>query len=64
MEIHAFSDVSAKSGNYIVPGEPTVTIGIGHGKQAARYIEAFLNGASYELPERHEIKTFDKLNNW
>lgn len=48
----------------MVPGDRTVTTGIGHGKQAARYIDAFLKGVTYELAERHEMATFDKLNTW
>lgn len=52
------------AGGDMVPGDRTVTTGIGHGKQAARYIDAFLKDVHYELPERHEMATFDKLNTW
>jgi NADPH-dependent glutamate synthase beta subunit-like oxidoreductase len=52
------------AGGDMVPGERTVTVGIGHGKLAARNIDAWLRGESWTHPPRHEIATFDKLNTW
>lgn len=52
------------AGGDMVPGERTVTTGIGHGKQAARNIDAWLRGTQFEPMARHEIATFDKLNTW
>ena len=52
------------AGGDMVPGERTVTVGIGHGKLAARNIDAWLRGATWVHPERHEIASFDKLNTW
>jgi NADPH-dependent glutamate synthase beta subunit-like oxidoreductase len=52
------------AGGDMVPDERTVTVGIGHGKQAARHIDGWLRGEPYEPPPRHEIATFDKLNTW
>ena len=48
----------------MVPGERTVTVGIGHGKLAARNIDAWLRGASWVHPARGELAGFDKLNTW
>jgi len=52
------------AGGDMVPAERTVTVGIGHGKQAARNIDSWLQGEEYEHPPRPEIATFDKLNTW
>ncbi len=52
------------AGGDMVPSERTVTVGIGHGKKAARHIDAWLNGAEYVKPPKNEIATFDKLNTW
>jgi hypothetical protein len=46
----------------MVPGERTVTVGIGHGKLAARNIDAWLRGEQWVHPPSHELATFDKLN--
>jgi hypothetical protein len=46
------------------PAERTVTVGIGHGKKAARHIDAWLRGAQHLSPPKHELATFDKLNPW
>jgi len=52
------------AGGDMVPGERTVTVGIGHGKLAARNIDAWLRGETWTPPPRHEIASFDKLNTW
>ena len=52
------------AGGDMVPSERTVTVGIGHGKKAARHIDAWLHGAVYAPPEKHELADFDKLNVW
>jgi NADPH-dependent glutamate synthase beta subunit-like oxidoreductase len=52
------------AGGDMVPGERTVTVGIGHGKLAARNIDAWLRGETWVHPPRHEIASFDKLNTW
>jgi 2-oxoacid:acceptor oxidoreductase delta subunit (pyruvate/2-ketoisovalerate family) len=41
-----------------------VTVAVGHGKQAARNIDAFLRGGAYVHPPAHELASFDKLNAW
>ena len=50
------------AGGDMVPAERTVTVGIGHGKQAARNVDTFLRGETYVHPPRGELVTFDQLN--
>jgi 2-oxoacid:acceptor oxidoreductase delta subunit (pyruvate/2-ketoisovalerate family) len=52
------------AGGDMVQGQRTVTVGIGHGKLAARNIDAWLSGKTWEHPARHELATFAKLNTW
>ncbi|OIP09500.1 MAG: glutamate synthase [Betaproteobacteria bacterium CG2_30_68_42] len=52
------------AGGDMVPSERTVTVAIGHGKKAARNIDAWLRGTARQLAPRHELASFDKLNTW
>ena len=52
------------AGGDAVPSQRTVTVGVGHGKRAARAIDARLSGGQYTPPPKHEQATFDKLNLW
>jgi len=52
------------AGGDMVPSERTVTVAVGHGKSAARHIDAWLRGAVHASPERHDLASFDKLNTW
>jgi NADPH-dependent glutamate synthase beta subunit-like oxidoreductase len=52
------------AGGDMVGGEKTVTVAVGHGKKAARAINAYLAGDHYEAPPKHEQATFDRLNTW
>jgi 2-oxoacid:acceptor oxidoreductase delta subunit (pyruvate/2-ketoisovalerate family) len=52
------------AGGDMVPSERTVTVGVGHGKKAARHIDAWLRGGQYVSPPKHEIAEFDLLNPW
>jgi NADPH-dependent glutamate synthase beta subunit-like oxidoreductase len=52
------------AGGDMVPAERNVTVAIGHGKKAARNIDAWLQGASYQAPAKNELASFDKLNPW
>ena len=52
------------AGGDMVPSERTVTVGVGHGKKAARHIDAWLRGAAYAPPPKHELATFEELNPW
>ncbi len=52
------------AGGDMVPAERTVTVAIGHGKKAARHIDAWLRGARYDKPPKHGLAAFEKLNTW
>ncbi|MGH2878699.1 MAG: NAD(P)-binding protein [Solirubrobacteraceae bacterium] len=52
------------AGGDMVPAERTVTVGVGHGKQAARNIDAWLRGREYEHPPEPSLANFDALNTW
>jgi NADPH-dependent glutamate synthase beta subunit-like oxidoreductase len=52
------------AGGDMVPSERTVTVGVGHGKKAARHIDAYLRGAAAADPPKHELATFDMLHLW
>jgi NADPH-dependent glutamate synthase beta subunit-like oxidoreductase len=52
------------AGGDMVPSERTVTIGVGHGKRAAREIDAWLRGAAGGRPPKHPPATFELLNLW
>ena len=52
------------AGGDAVPSERTVTVGVGHGKRAARTIDAWLSSRIPVEPPKHEIADFDKLNLW
>ena len=52
------------AGGDMVPSERTVTVAVGHGKKAARHIDAWLRGASYKKPKKPELATFEKLHLW
>jgi NADPH-dependent glutamate synthase beta subunit-like oxidoreductase len=51
-------------GGDMVPAERTVTVAIGHGKKAARSIDAWLRGGSYEPLAKHELADAAFLNTW
>jgi NADPH-dependent glutamate synthase beta subunit-like oxidoreductase len=52
------------AGGDMVPSERTVTIGVGHGKRAAREIDAWLRGAEGGRPPKHPPANFEMLNLW
>ncbi|PJA31528.1 MAG: glutamate synthase [Zetaproteobacteria bacterium CG_4_9_14_3_um_filter_53_7] len=52
------------AGGDMVPSERSVTIATGHGKKAARYIDAWLRGESYKPEAKHPIVEHDKLQLW
>jgi 2-oxoacid:acceptor oxidoreductase delta subunit (pyruvate/2-ketoisovalerate family) len=52
------------AGGDMVPSERTVTVAVGHGKKAARNIDAWLSGGTYEPAPKHELADFEKLNAW
>ncbi|MDP2804444.1 MAG: NAD(P)-binding protein [Gallionellaceae bacterium] len=52
------------AGGDMVPSERTVTVAVGHGKKAARHIDAWLGGATYQPTAKHELAEFKNLNTW
>ncbi|MGD0894469.1 MAG: NAD(P)-binding protein [Acidimicrobiales bacterium] len=52
------------AGGDMVRAERTVTVAIGHGKKAARSIDAWLAGKPEHAGERHELAPFEDLNTW
>jgi NADPH-dependent glutamate synthase beta subunit-like oxidoreductase len=52
------------AGGDMVPAERNVTVGIGHGKAAAKHIDAWLRGEQYVPPPKHEVAAFANLNTW
>ncbi|HEY5057964.1 MAG TPA: NAD(P)-binding protein [Gaiellaceae bacterium] len=52
------------AGGDMVPSERTVTVGVGHGKKAARHIDAWLRGGATASPAKHDLATFDTLHLW
>ncbi len=52
------------AGGDMVPAERNVTVAIGHGKKAARNIDAWLRGDQYVAPAKHEVAVFENLNPW
>jgi NADPH-dependent glutamate synthase beta subunit-like oxidoreductase len=52
------------AGGDMVPDERTVTVGVGHGKQAARCIDAWLRGEAFVHPPSPDVIAFEQLNPW
>ncbi|GAB1355871.1 NAD(P)-binding protein [Cloacibacterium normanense] len=52
------------AGGDMVPSERTVTIATGHGKKAARNIDAWLRNTIYEKPANNPLVTIEKLQIW
>lgn len=52
------------AGGDMVPSDRTVTVATGHGKKAARCIDAWLRGSHYVKPVRNELASHEKLHLW
>jgi NADPH-dependent glutamate synthase beta subunit-like oxidoreductase len=52
------------AGGDMVPSERTVTVAVGHGKKAARHIDAWLRGGTHVPAPKHAGAEFDRLNTW
>ncbi len=52
------------AGGDAVPSERTVTVGVGHGKKAAKMIDAWLNQFAGSTPVKHPIVEFGDLHLW
>ncbi len=50
------------AGGDLIGGARTMTTAVGHGKKAARNIDAFLRGETYVKPPKHPIVPFEALN--
>jgi NADPH-dependent glutamate synthase beta subunit-like oxidoreductase len=52
------------AGGDMVPAERTVTVGVGHGKKAARFIDAYLRAEPALVPAKHDVAEFELLHPW
>ena len=52
------------AGGDAVPAERTATVAVGHGKKAARGIDAFVRGVAADVTPKHELADFAHLNTW
>jgi len=52
------------AGGDMVPSDRTMTTAIGHGKKAARHIDAWLCDETYVAPPKHDLAAFENLNPW
>jgi NADPH-dependent glutamate synthase beta subunit-like oxidoreductase len=52
------------AGGDMVPSERTVTVAVGHGKKAARHIDAWLNGTRYRVAPKHDLVGPEHLHTW
>jgi len=52
------------AGGDMVPAERNVTVAVGHGKKAAKHIDAWLRGVTMAAQPKHAVASFDKLNTW
>jgi NADPH-dependent glutamate synthase beta subunit-like oxidoreductase len=52
------------AGGDMIPAERTVTTGVGHGKKAARNIDAWLRKTVYEKLDNKDLVTYEQLNTW
>jgi Pyruvate/2-oxoacid:ferredoxin oxidoreductase delta subunit len=52
------------AGGDMVPAERTVTVGVGHGKRAAREIDSWLRGGALERAPKHPPAPLEILNLW
>jgi len=52
------------AGGDMVPDDRSVTVAVGHGKKAARCIDAWLKGSDYSKPAKHPVVNFTGLHPW
>ncbi|MCI7550946.1 MAG: NAD(P)-binding protein [Actinomycetaceae bacterium] len=52
------------AGGDMIDAERNVTVAIGHGKKAARYIDAWLRGEEYVPAPKHGDATIDRMETW
>jgi 2-oxoacid:acceptor oxidoreductase delta subunit (pyruvate/2-ketoisovalerate family) len=52
------------AGGDMVPADRNVTVAVGHGKKAARHIDAWLRGTRVEPAPKHAPASYERLNPW
>ncbi len=52
------------AGGDMVPSERTVTVGVGHGKKAARFIDAYLRAGEAASSAKNDEAAFERLHPW
>ncbi|MDE3031628.1 MAG: NAD(P)-binding protein [Acidobacteriota bacterium] len=52
------------AGGDAVPANRTATVAVGHGKKAARGIDAYVRGVAPQSRAKHELAAFEHLNTW
>lgn len=52
------------AGGDMVPSDRTVTVAVGHGKRAARHIDAWLRATTYDPPATRPLAQLDALTTW
>ncbi|MCX7042762.1 MAG: NAD(P)-binding protein [Gammaproteobacteria bacterium] len=52
------------AGGDMVPADRNVTVAVGHGKKAARHIDAWLRGTRIEATAKSAPASFDRMNPW
>lgn len=52
------------AGGDMVPSERTVTIAVGHGKKAARFIDGYLRSDAYHPADKHPVVGYERLHMW
>ncbi|PKM12686.1 MAG: glutamate synthase [Gammaproteobacteria bacterium HGW-Gammaproteobacteria-3] len=52
------------AGGDMVPSERTVTVAVGHGKKAARHIDAWLRNERYSPAPKHDLVSYEQLHIW
>jgi NADPH-dependent glutamate synthase beta subunit-like oxidoreductase len=50
------------AGGDAVPGQRSITVSVGHGKRAARHIDAWLKGRRWQTPPKNSLVGFDMLH--
>ncbi|MBF0612481.1 MAG: NAD(P)-binding protein [Magnetococcales bacterium] len=52
------------AGGDMVPSERNITVAVGHGKLAARHMDAYLRGTIYTPPAKLPLAIYERLNTW
>jgi len=52
------------AGGDMVPSERTVTVAVGHGKKAARFIDGYLKNQPYQKTHTNPVVSYERLHLW